>query len=74
MIQKNLDKEIYAKVAQSGTDCTLIIMHPNTWQDLYKEVLNSDSLAIYRHEPSLKYKGIRVLRSLDIVEGLFKVI
>jgi hypothetical protein len=36
-------------------------------------VMDSDGMSIYRHDPSLKYKGIRVLRSLDMVEGLFEV-
>ena len=73
MLQGKLENEMYARISQTGRECNLIVMHPKTWQDLFKEVVDSDGMAIYRHDPSLKYKGIRVLRSLDMVEGLFEV-
>ena len=73
MLQDRLENEMYVRISQTGRECNLIVMHPKTWQDLFKEVVDSDRMAIYRHAPSLKYKGIRVLRSLDVVEGLFEV-
>jgi hypothetical protein len=73
MIHFNLENEIYTHILQTGKDVNLIVMHPQTWQNLCQEVWSSESIAIYRHEASLKYKGIRVLRSLDMIDGLFEV-
>ena len=73
MLQDNLENEMYAHISQTGKDINLIVMHPQTWINLTKEVFENDGMEIYRHDPSLKYKGIRVLRSLDMVEGLFEV-
>jgi hypothetical protein len=73
MIQEKLENEMYARISQTGRECNLIVMHPRTWQDLLKEVIDSDGMAIYRHDPSLKYRGIQVLRSLDVAEGVFEV-
>lgn len=74
MLEDKLENEMYAKISQTGRDCILIVMHPITWQDLVKEVVHPCEMSIYRHDPLLKYKGIRVLRSLDMVEGLFEVL
>jgi hypothetical protein len=73
MIQDNLENEIYAHFSQTGKDISLIVMHPQTWINLTKEVFQIDSMEIYRYDPSLRYKGIRVLRSLDMVDGLFEI-
>ena len=73
MIQDNLENEMYAHISQTCKDVNLIVMHPQTWQNLCKEVWSNESMAIYKHDASLKYKGIRVLRSLDMVDGLFEV-
>jgi hypothetical protein len=73
MIQGNLENEIYAHISQTGKDISLIVMHPQTWINLTKEVFQIDSMEIYRYDPSLRYKGIRVLRSLDMVDGLFEI-
>jgi len=68
-----LEEELYQRIRQTGKYCDLIVMHPQTWVDLKKEVFDLDSTVINRHDPSLKYKGIRVIRSLDIEENLFLV-
>lgn len=73
MLQDKLENEIYVRISQTGRECNLIVMHPKTWQDLLKEVVESCGMAINRHDPSLKYRGIKVLRSLDMAEGLFEV-
>lgn len=73
MLQDKLENEIYSRIIQTGEGCDLIVMHPKTWQDLIEEVVGSCSIAIRQHDPELKYRGIRVLRSLDMVEGLFEV-
>jgi len=72
MTQENLENEIYWRIQREGR-ITLIVMHPQTWIDLTKEVFENDGMEIHRHYTSPWYKNIRVLRSLDMVEGLFEV-
>lgn len=69
----NLEYKLYEKISQTGRECDLIVMHPKTWQDLFQEIIYSDRMEISKFDPILKYRGIRVLRSLDIQEGLFEV-
>jgi len=73
MIRDIIDDIIYSHESQTCRECDLIVMHPKTWQHLFKEVVDADSMAIYQHEPNLKYKGIRVLRSLDLEEKIIEV-
>lgn len=73
MLENYLQNEIYSHVGQFGREPTLIIMHPQTWVNLRKEVLGYYGGNIYRHSLALRYQGIRVLRSLDMVDGLFEV-
>lgn len=75
MIRDNLDNEIYTLYEQTGKEVSLIVMHPQTWIDLTKEVFENISLAInpYNPFPPLEYRGIRVLRSFDMEEGEFEV-
>ena len=72
-IQSRLNNEIYSHIAQTCKNASLIVIHPLTWQDLWIEVIVGDCPSINMHDPSLKYKGIRVLRSFDMVEGLVEV-
>jgi hypothetical protein len=73
MLQSRLENEIYARMSQTGRECSVIVMHPQTWINLTKEVYQSDSTAINRNNLLLHYRGIKVLRSLDIKENLFEV-
>jgi hypothetical protein len=73
MLENNLQNQMYAHAGHFGQNPTLIVMHPRTWIDLCIEVWANHRGSIYRHDPSLKYQGIRVLRSLDMVDGLFEV-
>ena len=68
-----LENTMYARMAQTGREIDLIIMHPQTWHELLDESHISYKIPINPHDPSLKYKGIRVLRSFDMVKGLFEV-
>jgi len=72
MTQVNLENEICHRI-QRGGDVSVIVMHPQTWDDLTKEVIANDGMEISRHYSSLWYRGIRVLRSFDMAEGLFEV-
>ena len=71
MIQDKLENALSDHVSQTGRYCIIIIMHPQTWLNLFKEVSDNDGMEIYRHDPTLRYKGIVVLRSLDVVDGVF---
>ena len=71
MIQEKLENQIFNTVIKEGREVKLIVMHPQTWINLYKEVTNKDCMAI--NKLNLKYKGIKVFRSLDLLEGEFAV-
>lgn len=73
MIQ-NLEYEIRAYIIRTGNHPSIIVIHPLTWQKLCEEVFDSTEIPqIDRHQSNLKYRGFRVLRSLDMEEGLFEV-
>lgn len=74
MKRNNLEHKIRERIFQTGTHCEIIIMHPKTWQELKIEVFSSEGFEINRFDNSLLYRGIRVVRSLDIAEGIFEVI
>ena len=74
MIQ-NLEYEIRAFIIRTGNHPSIIVMHPLTWQKLCEEVWDNVSgiQQIDKHHLNLKYRGFRVLRSLDMEEELFEV-
>ncbi len=71
MIQDKLENQIHNVIMESAREPKIIVMHPQTWVDLEKEVTGKDGIAINRYDPNMKYKGIKVLRSLDLLEGEF---
>ena len=73
MIQDKLENQIYNVIMETAREPRLIVMHPQTWVDLVKEVTGKDGMAINRHDPNMKYRGIKVLRSLDLLEGEFEM-
>lgn len=73
MIQDKLENQIHNYIMGTGREPKVIVMHPQTWQDLAKEVTGKDGMAINRHDPNMKYAGIKVLRSLDLLEGEFEM-
>lgn len=71
MLQDNLEYQIHKQVQETCRDCNLILCHPKTWEDLIKETsLLYDN---YVDSTFIKYRGIRVYRSLDVIEGIFEV-
>lgn len=58
---------------ETAREPKLIVMHPQTWVDLAKEVIGKDGMVINRYDPNMKYRGIKVLRSLDLLEGEFEM-
>ena len=73
MIQEKLENQIHNLIMETAKEPKLIVMHPQTWVDLVKEVTSKDDIAINRHDPNMKYRGIKVLRSFDLLEGEFEM-
>jgi len=71
MIQNKLENKIHNLIMVKLREPKIIIMHPKTWQDLVKEVTGSYLMAINVYDGDMKYKGIKVLRSLDLFENEF---
>jgi hypothetical protein len=71
----NLNNTIYNEIIQTGRDVSLIVMHPNTFENLKKEVLenNLNVLNAFLAEDKIRYKGIMVYRSSDVEENIFIV-
>lgn len=73
MIQDKLENQIHNVIMETGREPKLIVMHPQTWVDLVKEVFWKDGMEINRFDQNMKYRGIKVLRSLDLLEGEFEM-
>ena len=63
---------IHAYVNYNNRQCTLIVMHPETWIKLFKEIKNLNTLEI-KDYTDLKFSGIKVLRSIDVEENQFEL-
>lgn len=73
MIQDKLENQIHNVIMETAREPKFIVMHPQTWVDLVKEVTAKDGMAINRYDQNMKYRGIKVLRSLDLLEGEFEM-
>jgi hypothetical protein len=73
MIQDKLENQIHNVIMETAREPKFIVMHPQTWVDLVKEVIAKDGMAINRYDQNMKYRGIKVLRSLDLLEGEFEM-
>ena len=73
MIQDKLENQIYNLIMETSRQPNIIVMHPQTWVDLVREVTGKDGMEINRLNPNKKYRGIKVLRSLDLLEGEFEM-
>ena len=73
MIQDKLENQIHNVIMETAREPKLIVMHPLTWVALTKEVTGKDGMAINIYDPNMKYRGIKVLRSLDLLEGEFEM-
>ena len=66
MLQYKLENQLRNLIRETGRDPKIIVMHPQTWIDLAKEVNDKFGMAINRYDPNLRYRGIKVLRSWDL--------
>ena len=73
MIQDKLENQISDVVIQGRRDPKFIVMHPQTWVDLVKEMSGIDGIGLNLYTSGMKYKGIKVLRSFDLLEGEFEM-
>ena len=69
--QYRLENQIYKVIHETGREPRVIIMHPKTWFDLMEEVIGKNDISINRHVSDMRYKGIKVIRSLDLSENDF---
>lgn len=72
-IQENLENQFIALVLKTRREPTVIVMHPNTWEYLVTEVIEKYSMNISSGDQNMKYRGCKVLRSLDLNEGEFEI-
>ena len=74
-IQDKLEKQLYSHFNETIREPTLIVMHRDTWYDLCGSIWLVEKMKTRDFDPSGQgfYKGIQVLRSLDVPVGLFEV-
>jgi len=73
MIQDKLENQILNAMMDASREPKVIVMHPKTWEDLVEEIIGKDGMDINRCDHNLNYRGIKVFRSLDLLEGEFEV-
>ena len=73
MIQDKLDHQIDDVMIERAREPMIIVMHPQTWVNLVEEVISENSTAINKLSPGMLYRGIKVFRSLDLLEGEFEM-
>ena len=71
MIQNKLENQIHKVIMETAKEPKVIVMHPKTWIDLAKEVEGKHGVSINRYKINMKYRGIKVLRSFDLLKGEF---
>lgn len=80
MLEIKLRSKIFEYISKFGREPNLIVMHPKTWDDIFREVmqisiahsgeyLNASSNSI----SNLLYQGIKIVRSSDVSEGFFEM-
>ena len=72
-MQDKLENQIHNFIMETYREPNIIVMHPQTWEDLVEDVTGKDSMAINKHDPNMRYRGYKVLRSLDLIEGEFEM-
>ena len=73
MIRDKLDNQIYNIIRETARKPKIIVMNPQTWIDLRKEVTGTEGSSVHRYDPKIRYRGVKVLRSLDLLEGEFEM-
>lgn len=73
MLQDKLESEIYRHISETGRDCKMIVVHPNTWVDFVNEITDVYNVYIGNNNYPAQYRGIKILRSYDISENTFEI-
>lgn len=73
MLQVKLESEIYKHISETGRECKMIIVHPNTWVDFVNEITEVYDVYIGNHNYPAQYRGIKILRSSDLLENTFEI-
>ena len=71
-----LQSRIFSYGAILGAECQIIVMHPNTWRDMWEQAETSGDWQFMVVNPphmGLAFMGIKVVRSYDVAEGIFEI-
>ena len=68
MIQDKLEDQINSMIKWTGTYPKIIVMHPNTFSNIINEFTSEKP-----HPNLIIYRGIKVVRSEDVLENEFIV-
>ncbi len=69
MIEIQIQQAINEYMSKRYEEPTHIILHPLTHQQFINELLNIANQEVYRIANNLEYRGMKVVRSLDIKPG-----
>lgn len=75
-IQSKLEDTIFSFVANHNRGVEHIVMHPDTWEEVLKEIISSNGSSYHKSTENMKdikYKGIRVVRSTDVEKFKFLI-
>ena len=68
-IATKISAAIFNYISTTGRDCKLILLHPITLEDLVNEFRESVRFSPNENSTDIKFRGIKVYRSLDVIEG-----
>lgn len=71
--QEKLENQVQVLFMETGMEPKIIVMHPVTWEYLVTEVIEKFSMNISSGDQNMKYRGCKVLRSLDLKEGEYEI-
>jgi len=77
-IHDKLERQLYSHINETIREPTLIVMNPDTCKALWASVWTADKKRILEYDKLdssvyITFKGIKVLRSLDLPFGLFEI-
>ena len=72
--EEQLVEAIYnARANNRGKELQCILMHPQKWDELKTEVFYNNGISISRTSSEIQFRGIDVLRTLDIKKGVIRI-
>jgi len=70
-----LEKALNLRWESSGkiNNVFFVVLHPETWKKILKELSETSGMLGVSHYPELKYKGLNFYRSLDCEVDKFQI-